>query len=114
MRRRSSAAAHRLVTGNAVRPRAPRVREGRAVSAAATKRQAPTAAAEGPIGTRAAHAYVAGRLPGWPMSLRTFEYHVKNGHIPALRLGCRYLLWRHELDAWLGSRVAPQAVERSR
>jgi excisionase family DNA binding protein len=84
---------------------AARARGPRAVSAAATKRQAPPAAAEGPIGTRAAHAYVTERLPGWPLSLRTFEYHVKNGHIPALRLGRRYLLWRHELDAWLGSRV---------
>ena len=90
------------------------------MSAGATKRRtepphSPTsvnggqAVTDGPIGTRAAHAYVAERLPGWPMSLRTFEYHVAKGHIPALRLGCRYLLWHHELDAWLGSRVAPRA-----
>lgn len=79
------------------------------MSPTATRRPAATVTdPDGPIGTRAAHAYVAARLPGWPLSLRTFEYHVARGHIPALRFGSRYLLWRRELDAWLAGRVGPQ------
>ena len=75
--------------------------------------RAKAAAAEGPIGTREAWRYVAERLPGWPLAERTFLYHAARGHIPALRLGSRYLFWTSELDAWLASRVGPRAVERS-
>jgi excisionase family DNA binding protein len=81
------------------------------MSNAARERQTPPAVADGPIGSRAAHLYVTARLPGWPLSLRTFEYHVARGHIPALRLGSRYLFWRRELDAWLASRVGPPATD---
>ena len=76
-----------------------------------SERRGNTAVTDGPIGTRAAHAYVQARLPGWPLSLRTFEYHLARGHIPALRLGSRYLLWTRELDGWLASRGRPRATD---
>jgi len=58
---------------------------------------------DAPIGSSEAAKYLSEKLK-MRMPLRSVLYHTAKGHLPALRLGQKYLFFPRELDAWLATR----------
>ncbi len=63
---------------------------------AGTRKRRATLEADVVMGTRWAYDYVR-RLGVCAWTYRTFCYHIEKQHIPALKVGDRWLLWPHEL-----------------